>query len=241
MLAISWLDLYFFCNQPKVFINSASVPKFITMFESYTCKDFIVPSTSYRISLLFWIFFITTSLEVLNMLFDLSITYAILFLFLISAIIILFSNFIISESFPFSIKCKLLSYMHINFSLSWYLICVISSPAFPAILCSTELVGSLFAFSIEIIFIFDCTIAPVVSISAIAKYWLFPDISVAIAILEDRYVLNNSFPSELNITTIFLYEVPFSTTDTYPFLLTLIFSIVPSTEACHKRLPPDTK
>ena len=73
----------------------------------------------------------------------------------------------------------------------------------PSYVFSTEFVGSVLAFSTEIIFILDFIIVPDVSVSAIAKYLLSFDIVTSTALLDDRYVLNNSFPSgEYTATTV---------------------------------------
>lgn len=87
----------------------------------------------------------------------------------------------------------------------------------------TEFVGSVLAFSIDIIFIFDCITAPCVLISAIPKYLLSLEIAVSIATVVERYDLNNSFPFGLYIAITVLWLPPLIITDTYPFLFTLIF------------------
>ena len=64
-----------------------------------------------------------------------------------------------------------------------------------------EFDGSVFAFSIDIIFMFDCIIAELESISAIAKYLLLFDMLVVIALVDAKYVLNISLPLSSNVIT----------------------------------------
>lgn len=85
--------------------------------------------------------------------------------------------------------------MHTNCPFSWYLISVIS--LFESALylyINAFVVSPLLAFSISIIFMLDSTNAPPMFTSAIAKYFPSTDISAATAIVDARYVLNNSFP-----------------------------------------------
>ena len=72
--------------------------------------------------------------------------------------------------------------------------CVIN--LFDSSLCvnTTEFVGSVSAFSTDIIFIFDCISVPDVFISATARYLLSLDMVVSSAIVVDKYVLKSSFP-----------------------------------------------
>ena len=64
---------------------------------------------------------------------------------------------------------------------------------------SNEFVGSELALSIDITFMFDCIIVPDVSISAIAKYLLSFEMLTSTALVDDKYVLNSSFPCGLYI------------------------------------------
>ena len=80
----------------------------------------------------------------------------------------------------------------------------------------------------------DCINFPDVFISAKLIYWLSSDIEVSTAIVFDKYVLNNSFPSLSNTTITDLYVVPDNITDIYPLALTLILEISPSKSFCHK-------
>ena len=90
--------------------------------------------------------------------------------------------------------------MHTNCPLSWYFILLIISPTFALYVAITEFDGSVLAFSIDITFIHDWIEAALVSISATARYLLSFEIVVPTEIVEDKYVLNNSFPSGLNVT-----------------------------------------
>lgn len=64
----------------------------------------------------------------------------------------------------------------------------------------TEFVVSPFiAFSISMTFTLDSTNAPPMLTSAIAKYFPSTEISTPTAIVDARYVLNNSFPVLSNV------------------------------------------
>ena len=72
-----------------------------------------------------------------------------------------------------------LSYVHTSLFLSWYFIFFNNLLASALCIAITEFNGSVWAFSIDIIFILDCINVPCVFISAIARYLLSFDISVS--------------------------------------------------------------
>lgn len=109
-----------------------------------------------------------------------------------------------SLSCSFSKICIELSYIQINLFLSWYFIFVTILFSLDLYVHFFELFGFDCASSIDIISILDSIILPEELISAIARYLLSLEISVSIAIVSDRYVLNNFLPSGLNIVTIVL-------------------------------------
>ncbi len=93
----------------------------------------------------------------------------------------------------------------------------------------------------DIVFIIDCTSVPFVLTSAKLKYLLSLEISVSIAMVLPKYVLNISFPVLSNVCIIDLYVVPVSITEVYPFLFTVTRLIFPSKSFSQIILFPEIK
>ena len=185
-------------------MNSTSVPKFNAILFPYVIISFVTLSAVYVFVCLLSTFIIFTCEFAVNSPDDCSSTDTALFVnstdWNITFLSLLSIKFV---SWSSSIIVILSVYMHINLFLSWYCIFVINLSFSPSYVFSTEFVGSVLAFSIDIILILDFIIVPDVSTSAIAKYLLSFDIVISVALVDDRYVLNNSFPSgEYTATTV---------------------------------------
>ena len=114
----------------------------------------------------------------------------------------LFSNFA-SSVLLFSCKHSIPSlYIHTSLFCSWYSIFIINLSVGASYLYNIASFGLFCANSIETTWIFDCIKMPDKSTSAIANNLLSCDIHISATLDETKFVLNISFPSLSNTSTI---------------------------------------